>query len=171
MINYNRNAKKPSNGGFLDIVERYWLVLLGLIIGYPIIMRYFQDASTKDVVNKAQEAEKVLVSQNSNPVTQLQELNKITTNTFYHNVARNVAIDLGTNILTKEKTFWDFAWLNPTAWTENDAKIYNQLKILNSSGQVKTVSLCYYILTRRNLMDDVKQYLDSAELNKLPLFK
>jgi len=167
-----RNARKPSsNGGFLDIVERYWLVLLGLIIGYPIIMRYFQDAGTKDAINKADEAEKVLISKNDNPVTQLQELNKITTNSFYHNVARNVAKDLGTNISTKEKSFFDFYWLNPSSWTENDSKVYEQLKILTNSGQVKVVVSCYYVLTRRNLYDDVKQYLDDDLLIKLPLFK
>ena len=171
MRTQTRNSSKPSNGGFLDIVERYWLVLLGLIIGYPIIMRYFKDASTKDTINNQEEETKILVSNNNNPITQLQELNKITSNPFYHNIARNVAIDLGTNILTKETSFFDFAWLNPKSWTENDAKIYAQLKILTGTGQVKTVTQCYYVLTRRNLMDDVKKYLDSSELNKLPLFK
>ena len=166
-----RNAKKPSKGGFLDIVERYWLVLLGLIIGYPIIMRYFKDASTKSFINNQEESEKILASTNNNPVQQVENLNSVTTNYFYQNLARNVAKDLGTNIATKEATFWDFKWLNPTTWTENDSKVYDSLKQLTNTGQVKTVANCYYVLTRRNLYDDVKQYLDGDLLVKLPLFK
>lgn len=166
-----RNVRKPSsNGGFLDIVERYWVVLLGLIIGYPIIMRYFQDASTKDTINKQEEKEKLLVSANQNPVDQLTELNKITANTFYHNLSRNIAISFGTNVLTKESDFFTYLF-NPSVWTESDEEAYNQLKPLVSAGQVKIVTQCYYVFTRRNLMDDVKTYLDKKYLEKLPLFK
>lgn len=167
-----RNARKPSsNGGFLDIVERYWLVLLGLIIGYPIIMRYFKDSSTKFEINNQEEKEKLLVASNNNPAQQVENLNSVTTNYFYQNLARNVAKDLGTNIASKEAGFWSFKWLNPSTWTENDQKVFDSLKQLTNTGQVKTVANCYYVLTRRNLYDDVKQYLDDDLLIKLPLFK
>lgn len=171
MATLNRRKEPLKLGGFLDYVERYWLVLLGLIIGYPIIMRYFKDASTKSEINNQEEKEKLLVSASNNPVLQVKELNHVTTNYFYQNLARNVAKDLGTNIATKEAGFWDFKWLNPATWTENDKKIYDSLKQLVNTGQVKTVANCYYVLTRRNLYDDVKQYLDDELLNKLPLFK
>lgn len=171
MVSQRTNKKPLLTGGFLPTIERYWLVVLGLIIGYPIIMRYMKDASTKSYINNQEESEKIIAAQNNNPAQQLENLNAVTTNYFYQNIARNVAKDLGTNIATKESTFLDFKWLNPSTWTENDTEIYNSLKQLVNSGQVKTVSNCYYVLTRRNLYDDVKQYLDKDLLNKLPLFK
>ncbi|WP_026713655.1 hypothetical protein [Flavobacterium daejeonense] len=167
----DRNSKKPSdNGGFLATVERYWLVLLGLVIGYPIIMRYFQDAGTKDLINKQEEQEKVLASAVQNPVTQLQELNKITTNTYYHNIARDIAVAFGTDVLNKEASIW--TWLsNPSSWTENDEKAYLALLPIVNSGQQKVIVQLYYVLTRRDLNYDVKKYLDKKYLDKLPLFK
>lgn len=167
----DRNNKKPlQTGGFLATVERYWLVLLGLIIGYPIIMRYFQDASTKDIINKQEENEKVLASVVQNPVTQLNELKKITSNTYYHNIARNIAVAFGTDVLNKEAGFltWATSW---GSWVEDEEKAYLNLLAITNTGQQKVIVQLYYVLTRRDLNYDVKKYMSDDYLNKLPLFK
>lgn len=171
MRSRENNARKPSNDGFLNIMERYWLVLLGLIIGTPIVLRYLKDADTKGEINNAEEAEKVLVSKASNPVSQLIELNKVTTNTAYHSRARNVAHALGTNELTKDSTFWDLKWMLPSTMTENEESVIIQLKDIKNSGQARLIIECYYVLTRRNLRDDLLKYLSKSELAKIPLFK
>jgi hypothetical protein len=163
------SRKDPFNNGFFELIQKYWVVILGLILGIPVIMRYLRDAETLGNKNNAEEKEKDLVVSNGNPISQLVELNKITSNQFYHNLARNLAIHLKTDIQTKEAPW--YAYLNPFSWSENDEKAYNQLKQIANVGQRTTVVKCYYVLTRRNLLDDVKKMLDSDLIVKLPLFK
>lgn len=159
----------PQNGGFLQILKDYWFVILGLFLVVPFLIRYLKDANTSITVNNQQEAEKLYKAQNENPVTQLTGLNAITTKTWIHDVARNVAYNLGTSIQVKDAD-WS-SWFNPRGWTENDEKAYNQLaKITVVSSRDATVK-CYYFLTRRNLIDDVKTLLDDEYKSKLPLFK
>lgn len=161
--------KNSVNSGFLSILERYWLVILGLIFLIPVILRYLRDSQTKSQINDLQEIEKLLVANNENPFNQSQVLNTITVNPFYQNLARNIAIDLGTNIRVKDASFWNL--INPKGWTENDAKVFNHLKSITNSGQRTTVVNCYYVLTRRNMMDDIKTLLDPQLLQQLPLFR
>lgn len=163
------NRQKNDTSPLMEFIKKYWLVVVGVIVGMPFLLRYLKDAQTEGNKNDAEEAEKNLVIANQNPLTQLEELNKITKDTFYHNLARNVAIHFGYDIQTKDSSW--LAFLNPYGWTENDQKAYNELKKLVNSGQKRTVTACYYILTRRNLSDDVKKKLDSDLLIKLPLFK
>lgn len=168
----DRNNKKPSeSGGFLATVERYWLVLLGLIIGYPIIMRYFRDAGTKDKINNIEENEKVLVKVTQNPVTQIDELNKVTTNTYYHNIARGIAVSFHTDVLTKENDTFFASLFSPSTWVVDHAKAFFNLNAIKNTGQKTVVTKLYYILTRRDLNYDVKNKLKDEYLNKLPLFK
>ncbi|TRX06199.1 hypothetical protein [Flavobacterium gawalongense] len=164
-----RNAS--SNGGALQLLKDYWLVILGLFLVVPFLIRYLKDASTANTVNNQQEQEKLYKSQNDNPVTQLTGLMEITTKTWIHDVARNVAFNLGTSIRTKEVGLFDSAFWNPKGWTENDEKTYNQLKTITIVSSRDAVVKCYYFLTRRNLIDDVKTLLDDEYKAKLPLFK
>ncbi|TRW98502.1 hypothetical protein [Flavobacterium gawalongense] len=161
----------PQNGGFLQILKDYWFVILGLFLVVPFLIRYLKDANTSITVNNQQEEEKLYKAQNENPVTQLVGLNAITTRVELHDIARNIAFNLGTNIRTKEVTWLDSAWWNVKGLTENDEKAYNQLKKINYVASRDLVTKCYYFLTRRNLMNDVKELLDDEYKEKLPLFK
>lgn len=163
-----RKVQSAETSPLMEFVKKYWLVVVGVVMGFPILLRYLKDQETETNKNNVEEAEKNLVIINQNPLTQLEELNKITKDTFYHNLARNVAINMGYDIQTKEAT-WQY--LNPFGWTENDEKVYLELKKIINLGQKRTVIACYYVLTRRNLSDDVKKTLDSDLLIKLPLFK
>lgn len=163
------NRQKNDTSPLMEFIKKYWLVVVGVVMGFPILLRYLKDQETNTNQNNAEEAEKNLVIANQNPLTQLEELNKITKDTFYHNLARNVAIHMGYDIQTKDAGWGSF--LNPFGWTENDQKVYNELKNIINSGQKRTVTACYYVLTRRNLSDDVKKTLDSDLLINLPLFK
>jgi hypothetical protein len=166
-----RRQNNPQNGGFLQVLKDYWYVILGLFLVVPFLIRYLKDANTSITVNNQQEQEKLYKAQNDNPVTQLTGLMAITTKTWIHDVARNIAYNLGTNIRTKEVTWLDGAFWNPRGLTENDEKAYNQLAKITIVSSRDSVVKCYYFLTRRNLMDDVKTLLDDEYKAKLPLFK
>jgi hypothetical protein len=172
MVVRQRNSSlNSSNGGFLEVLKNYWFVILGLFLVVPFLIRYLKDANTGITINNMQEDEKIIKEKASNPVTQLQGLQAITTRTDLHEIARNIAYNLGTNLRTKEAGILDADWWNPRSWTENDEKAYNQLKKINYVASRDLVIKCYYFLTRRNLMDDVKKLLDEQYKAKLPLFK
>lgn len=160
-----------QNGGFLQTLQDYWLVILGLFLVVPFLIRYLKDANTSITVNNQQEAEKLYKSQNENPVTQITGLNQITSRIDLQDIARNVAFHLGTDIRNKETSFLDSAWWNPKGWTENDEKAYLELKKINYPESRDLVVKCYYFLTRKNLLDDVKRLLDDEYKQKLSLFK
>jgi hypothetical protein len=165
------NSSTPINVGVLELLKNYWYVILGFIIALPYIIKYYKDSQTSIDINNMQEDEKIIKEKASNPVTQLQGLQAITTRTDLHEIARNIAYNLGTNIRTKEVGIFDAAWWNVRGLTENDEKAYNQLKKINYVASRDLVIKCYYFLTRRNLMDDVKALLDDEYKAKLTLFK
>lgn len=170
MQNRQRTQTNGENS-FLNMLQRYWFVLLALILGIPYLIRYYKNQAVTDIVNDVVQDEKEIVAQNQNPVTQLQGLNKITTRVDLQTIARNVAYNLGTSIRTKEVTPLSLAWWNPKGFTENDEKTYNQLKKINYASSRDLVAKCYYFLTRRNMFDDVRELLDDEYKAKLPLFK
>ncbi|WP_395048385.1 hypothetical protein [Flavobacterium sp.] len=162
------NARNSDSSGFLAVLERYWYVILGLILATPVVLRYLKDSQVANEVNDTQETIKLNVSKNLDPIQQQSELNKITTSPYYQNMARNVAANLG---VLYEVRGGFLSWLNPRTWTENDQLVYNDLKQLKNSGQVKTVSNCYFFLTGKNLREDIIRLLDTELLAKLTLFK
>lgn len=157
--------------GFLETLQKYWFVLLALILAIPYLMRYYKNQAVNDVVNDVVQNEKEIVAQNQNPATQLAGLNKITTRVDLQTIARNIAHNLGTSIRVKEISWTDPAFWNPKGFTENDEKAYNQLKKINYATSRDLVAKCYYFLTRRNMFDDVRDLLDEEYRAKLPLFK
>lgn len=164
-----RNNNSGGSSPLMEFIKKYALILGVLVLGFPYLMRYFKDQETEDVVNNNQEEEKKSAVQVQNPTTQLTGLNKITTRTELHDIARNVAFHLGTNIQIKNAS-WG-SWLNPRGWTENDEKAYLELKRINYPASLDLVVKCYYYLTQRNMLDDVKKLLDEEYKKKLPLFK
>lgn len=163
-----QNKNPDTVSGFFDLIQKYWIVILGLIFAIPVVLRYLKDSQVKNEINDTEEQIKLNQAANLDPIKQLVGLNKITTNPYYQNMARNLAHNLGTLYETRGGFF---AFLNPRSWTENDTAVYNDLKQLINSGQVKTVSDCYFFLTGKNLREDVIKLLDSELLAKLKLFK
>jgi hypothetical protein len=164
-----RTANNSRNRPFLEVLNQYWFVILGIVLGLPYLIRYYKNQGTVDIVNDVVQDEKVIKAQNENPTTQLAGLLKITSRVELHEIARNIAYNFGTSIQTKDAS-WS-SWLNPRGWTENDEKAYYQLKRINHASSRDLVAKCYYFMTRRNLMNDVKTLLDEELRAKLPLFK
>jgi hypothetical protein len=167
----NIRNKSAPNASILETLQKYWFLLLVIILGIPYLIRYYKNQAVTDIVNDVVQNEKEIVAQNQNPTTQLQGLNKITTRIDLHEIARNIAYNFGTSVRTKETTIMNLSWWNPKGWTENDEKAYNQLKKINYASSRDLVAKCYYFLTRNNLYDDVKNLLDEEYRSKLPLFK
>lgn len=162
------NVKNSVHSGFLAIIERYWLVLLGLIVATPILLRYMNDANSQAKVNDAKNENRLNEVANMSPITQLSAMNKITTNSAYHVWAQKIAADLGTLYSARAKwySFFDFF----RSITENDTALYNDLKDVTNPGQKRILTDLYFVLTSKNLTEDVITYLDTEYLKKLPLF-
>lgn len=165
------NRRKTDTSPLMEFIKKYWLVLVGVVMGFPILLRYLKDQETVTNQNNVDAAEKNIVIANQNPTTQLVGLNAITTRIELHDIARNVAFHLGTIVRTKEVNPLSLAFWNPRGWTENDQKAYIELNKINYAASRDLVTKCYYFLTRRNLIDDVKELLDDEYKTKLPLFK
>ncbi|TRX29649.1 hypothetical protein FNW25_01435 [Flavobacterium franklandianum] len=168
MISRNARTQSPVGSGFFGFIERYFAVILGLIIALPFLYRFFQNENTKTEVNEVEEQIKLNNVVNLSPITQLDALNKVSKNQSYHNWARSLANNFGT--LQLNQNHW-YDWANPKTWTENDTDLYNSLKQITNTGQKRILSELYFILTARNLSTDVSTLLDKNLLIKLPLFK
>jgi hypothetical protein len=170
MATRTKASNQTESVWLLDFLQKYWMLILGTIFAYPYVMRYLRDAQTKKEVNNIQEDEKLLAVKVEHPKTQLDVFNTVTTNTSYHNIAKNIAVALGTDKLNKEAGA--IAWtVNPSSWFEDDKKAFDNLRLLINSGQVKTVTELYYDITRRDLSFDVKNLLDEKYLKQLRFFK
>jgi hypothetical protein len=154
--------------GFLAVIERYWIVLVGLILATPVVLRYLKDSQVKNEINDTQEQIKLNASANLTPLTQLAGMNKITTNVAYHNWALQLAKDLGT-LYTSRASWWNL-WDKLRGATENDKDVYNSLIQINNQSQKRVLNELYFFLVQRNLNEDVMTYLDPEFLKKLPLF-
>jgi hypothetical protein len=161
------NAQNSVSSGFLAIIERYWLVIVGLILAVPFILRYLKDANTQGEENDSEEEIKLNAIANMSPITQLSGMNKITTNQAYHTWALGLAQHLGT--LYSARSSW-----NPFDWarslTENDKEVYDLLKNVQNTGQKRILTELYFFLVQKNLNEDVVKLLDKELLAKLPLF-
>lgn len=161
------NAQNSVNSGFLAIIERYWLVIVGLILATPFVLRYMKDSDVKNEINDVEEEIKLNSAQNLSPITQLSGMRKITTNTAYHTWALGLAQHLGT--LYSARSSW-----NPFDWarslTENDKEVYELLKNVQNTGQKRILTELYFFLVQKNLNEDVVKLLDKELLAKLPLF-
>lgn len=163
------NLRNSTNSGFLSFIERFWVVILGLIIFTPVLLRYLKDASVKNQTNDAEEEIKLTATANLSPITQLVGMNKITTNQGYHKWALSLSQNLGTLYSNRGKWYDIPSWLR--SLTENDKKVYELLKNVTNTSQKRILNELYFFLVQRNLNEDVTTLLDPELLIKLPMFR
>lgn len=165
-----------STSKFLGVLSKYWFLFVGLIFLIPLVIKYYKAFISTQAEKDILAQEKLLKNANTSPQTQTDILNTITTRKDVHSISKNVAKHLGTDVLTKEATTEWFsgdslsAWLSPSAWTENDNDAFLELLKVKQPQTVVLVVNCYYIITRRDLKNDIKKYLPTDYIKKLPLF-
>ncbi len=165
-----------STSKILGVLSKYWFLFVGLIFLIPLVVKYYKAFVSTQAEKDLLAQEKLLKNANASPQTQIQILNTITTRSDVQSIAKNVAKHLGTDVLTKEAiTDWFSgdslsAWLSPSAWTENDNDAFLELLKVKQPQTVILVVNCYYIITRRDLKNDIKKYLPTDYIKKLPLF-
>jgi hypothetical protein len=169
MMTRTTTRSKGASSPVMDFLKKYGLIIVGLLVGFPYLLRFYKDQQTLDTINNLEESDKVLAAQNVNPTISQMGLDKITSRLDLQNIARNVAYHLGTSIQTKNASW--VSWLNPRGWSENDEKAFQQLKLINYATSLDLVVKCYYFLTQRNLLTDVRTLLDEEYKKQLPLFK
>ncbi len=165
----NRIKSQANTVWFFDFLQKYWLLCAGIIVVYPLLKKWYekfkQDAEEKELENK----EKDLKIAVANPMTKLVEMNKITTDVTLHKLADNVAFWLGTDKHTKDSPW--YTWIfEPASNTEDEEKVVLELKKVKYGSTVPKVVNLYYVITRRDLKADLKKYLSTSDLKKVPLF-
>jgi hypothetical protein len=165
----NRTKSQANTVWLFDFLQKYWLVILGVIVCYPLLKKWY-DKFTQDAEEKAlEDAEKDLKIAVSNPMTKEIELNKITPRKEVHDIAESLAVWLGTNKQTKDASW--YTWITePMSNFENEKETINELLKVKQVTTVPLVIGCYYVITRRDLKADLKKYLSTSDLKKVPLF-
>ncbi|MBZ4035137.1 hypothetical protein K6T82_10190 [Flavobacterium sp. 17A] len=165
----NRTKSQANTVWLFDFLQKYWILITGIIVFYPLLKKWYdkftQDAEEKELEN----AEKDLRIAVSNPMTKEIELNKITSRKEVHDIAESLAVWLGTNKQTKDAPW--FTWITePFSNFENENETIKELLKVKQGSTVPLVIGCYYVITRRDLKADLKKYLSTSDLKKVPLF-
>lgn len=165
----NRTKSQANTVWLFDFLQQYWILITGIIVFYPLLKKWYekftQDAEQRELEN----AENDLRIAVSNPMTKELELNKITSRKEVHDIAESLAVWMGTNKQTKDAPW--YTWITePFSNFENEKETINELLKVKQYTTVPLVIACYYVITRRDLKADLKKYLSTSELKKVPLF-
>lgn len=154
-----RNNKKGPVQNVLDFLQRNWLVLLGCIVAYPLVVRLMRMAEAKDKVAEADAQTKEQEALNKIPSAQRQALNEITSNTGYHVAAKSIFDDTG----------FAYDWYDPRRWSENDKAVFDAIDKSPCGINIDdTLIDCYALISgNRHLFNDLKQVLDEDYFNQL----
>lgn len=150
-----RNRYQPENK-FLEFLKKYGLIILGIFFVYPYVVAYMRKKNLQDDLKEANDDKIRLEAINQNPQAQTAELNSVTTNTVFHNIAKDVYHHLGLG----------YSWWDPRRWTENDLDIYNILKSYNPIP-TQIIDSYYIISSGNNLRNDLQRLLDARYYNLL----
>lgn len=168
-------AKKNNSFDFdapMEFLQKYWFVILGLLVAVPWIKNYLAEMATKNkkdaLANVVEEKEtiyetnkEIKLIENKNPLTQKQKRLKITGSSELWAASEKLSSDFGFAI-QDTGDWYDFA--KPRKWTENDESIRNTLlKYRNYFTQLE--KLYFQVDTpSRSLRADILKYLDKNEL-------
>jgi hypothetical protein len=165
----NRTKSQANTVWLFEFLQQYWILITGIIVFYPLLKKWYekftQDAEEKELEN----SEKDLAIAVQNPMTKELELNKITGRKEVHTIAESLAVWMGTNKQTKDAPW--YTWITePFSNFENEKETINELLKVKQYTTVPLVIACYYVITRRDLKADLKKYLSTSDLKKVPLF-
>lgn len=165
MVN-SKILKKPLNNNPLHWLKWVAFFVILTIIFFP-LLRFIKEQLAKNEEKTASIEKKQKFQSNLNPITQKLRAEAITKNIELHNIAKNLAHNLGT--LYSDRSSW-WSWLNPKGWTENDKLVADNLQKgrLNYPIIQRLYFECYS--NSRNLSNDILEYLDANELKRVQKF-
>lgn len=170
--NQRKNAQDNALNDALDFIKRNWLIITGLLVAVPYIMRYLkaqaqktetanQELILKQKIESGDIIKETKLFENASPLTQKQKRLKITGSSELWAASTSLAHDFGYKYSDSGK--W-YDVLNPRGWTENDASIRNTL--LKYRNYFSILEKLYYEVdtNSRNLRNDILKDLDKTEL-------
>ena len=170
--NQRKNAQDNALNDAFDFIKRNWLMITGLLIAVPYLMRYLKAQAEKSRVAALELALKEKIAnvdivkenklvENTNPLTQKAKRLKITGSSELWAASTLLAHDFG--VKYSDNGHW-YDVLNPRGWTENDASIRNTL--LKYRNYFSILEKLYYEVdtNSRSLRSDILKDLDKSEL-------
>jgi hypothetical protein len=173
--NQRKNVQDNALNDAFDFIKRNWLMITGLLIAVPYLMRYLnsqrektaianleldlkEKTSTQEVVNETK------LLENQNPLSQNQRRKAITSNQGLWAASASLAHDLG--VKYKDNGHW---WdvLDPRGWTENDKSARETLVYQRNNFAILEKLYFQVDTNSRSLRADILKYLDKDELKYL----
>lgn len=177
---FNSNKSKSSIfTRLLIFLKAYWLPLVIIVFGLPLIIRFVKDQIARSKAQNIKNDSFVNAAQNvvSNPNIQQQKIDKILSKFKFVSKTNRSSILADAKILPKHLGVY---WMRTGSWyeiplsfsalTENDAEIGKILR--RQSYNYPILEQLYYgVFTEsRNLTDDLQRWLDKDELEKTRAF-
>lgn len=169
---YKKPNKEINLAPVMDFLQKYWLLIAGLIFALPWIKKYIDEmnaSNKKDSLENAVEVKETIHQtnkdlkrlENQNPLTQKQKRMRITMGSELWGASQQLAEDFG--IIYSDNGKW-YDFLNPRGWTENDENIRNTL--LKYRKYFNILEKLYFQVdtNSRSLRADILKYLDKNEL-------
>lgn len=159
MPNYRRNTNKSPLQGVADFFKEYWMLILGGMFVYPLLVRFFRSSEASDKLAEVNAQHLELEAINANPTTQTGALNAVTNDAAIHQAAKDLFHHLG----------YKYSWWDPRRWSENDEEAFMAITSVCIAMKVpKELIDAYYIISSgRNLFDDCRESLDKIYFNQL----
>lgn len=169
-----RTAKRGGvQSPFLDWLEKYWVMLLGILFFLPTVMKWIKDINVTGQKDDMENEIELNSSENS-----VQSPQMITDKVDqYLPVELKIAKDqreklkadtiaLVHNLGTRAGS----SWYNVDTWTENDAEVEKILK--RQVHNYKVIERLYFMAytESRNLTNDILKYLDKTNLTRVRAF-
>lgn len=159
--------KTAVKGGFTAFLKRVslwkWIVFAIILVSIFPLFRYVKKQLAKNQEQNQDLTKSLQLSQNSNPQTLQDRLDKITKDRGVQASARLLAKDFGF-LVADRGSWWDF--LNPSGWTENDKSIADNL--IYQRNNIKLLTALYFQITNsRDLIADIQNYLDADQLKRV----
>lgn len=170
-----RSAQDNAFNDAFDFIKRNWLMITGLLVAVPYIMRYLKaqalrsqvanlELDLKEKVDTKEVEKATKLFENENPLTQNQKRKAITSSQALWSASQSLAHDFGV-IYKDTGHWWDI--FNPRGWTENDKSIRQTLVYQRNNFPILE-KLYYQVDTNsRSLRKDILEYLDKDELEYL----
>lgn len=169
-----RNANRGVNSPFFDWLEKYWLMLLGVIFFMPTVMKWIKDINVVGVKDDLANSIEVNNAQNSvdSPIIIKDKVDQylrveLKLGKADRDMLTAEAVALAHHFgYSVEKGDW-YDFLKPRGWTENDDEIEKILK--RQTYNFKIIERLYYMAytQSRNLSSDILKNLDKANLQRV----